>query len=91
MTFTACLFIDFCGTVGTGLYEGQVLGFNKTMFLEVVQKIESVVGQFCFMNVLVHITLDLVVYGIEWIRKKKKAPGIPPSATTKSIVKRSIP
>ena len=41
------------------------------MFLEIVQKIESVVELFFFTNVLVHITLDLVVYGIGWIRKKK--------------------
>ena len=45
--------------------------FGKMMFLEIVQKIESVVELFFFTNVLVHITLDLVVYGIGWIRKKK--------------------
>ena len=59
------------------------------VFSQVVQQVQPVIGQFHWNGFLVlfHLFMDLVVKksDIDRIKEKKKAPGIPPSAATKSM------
>lgn len=50
----ACLLIDFRRMVGTLTDKVRIGGLRKTVFSEVVQQVQSIIGQLCLLVFIVH-------------------------------------